>query len=168
MKRAEFFQHWNQRECIEVAGVPNSVNNNELEDKVLTAFQKIGCELSPWDLEACHQLRKNSYRVIVKFSRRKDCEQIMSVKIDLKKVKMQDIGLSGNQSIFINISSCSYYRMLWSICKRLHELGNITNFYISSGTIKVKITENSSPTAITHTQHFTKYFPEVDLLPTSL
>ena len=58
--------------------------------------------------------------------------------------------------------------MVWSKCKRLHELGNVTNFYFSSGTIKVKITENSGPIAITHTQDFTKYFTEVDLLPTSL
>ena len=49
---------------------------------------------------------------------------------------------------------------------RLHELGDITNFYISSGTIKVKITENSGPIAIMHTQGFTKYF--LDLLLTSL
>ena len=87
---------YSRRECIEVVGIPNSVNNNELEDKVLTVFQKIWCELSPRDLEACHRLRKNSDRVIVNFSRRKDCEQIMSVKDDLKKVIMQDIGLSGN------------------------------------------------------------------------
>ena len=159
---------YSRRECTEVVGIPNSVDSNELEDKVLTVFQKIGCELSPRDLEACHRLRKNSDRVIVKFSRRKDCEQIMSVKKDLIKVKMQDIGLSGNQSIFINTSLCPYYRMLWSKCKRLQELSNISNFYISSGTIKVKITENSSPIAITYTQDFTKYFPEVDLLPTSL
>ena len=50
----------------------------------------------------------------------------------------------------------------------IHELGNITNFYTSSGTIKIKITKNSSPIAITHAQGFTNYFPEVDLLPTSL
>ena len=81
---------------------------------------------------------------------------------------MQGIGLSGNQAIFINTILCSYYRMLLSKCKRLQELGNITNFYISSGTIKVRINENSSPAAITHTQDFTKYFSEVDLLPTSL
>ena len=87
---------YSRRECIEVVGIPNSVNNNELEDKVLTVFQKIWCELSPRDLEVCHRLRKNSDRVIVNISRRKDCEQIMSVKDDLKKVIMQDIGLSGN------------------------------------------------------------------------
>ena len=95
---------YSRRDCIEVVGIPNSINNNELEDKVLTVFQKIGCELSPRDFEACHRLRKNSDRIIVKFSHRKDCEQIMSVKKILKKVKMQDIGLPGNQSIFINTS----------------------------------------------------------------
>ena len=81
---------------------------------------------------------------------------------------MQDIGLSGNQSIFLNTSLCPYYQMVWQKCKRLHELSNITSFYISSGTIKIKITENSSPIAITHTQDLTKHFPEVHLLPTSL
>ena len=92
----------------------------------------------------------------------------MSVKKDLEKVKRQDTRLSDNQSIFINRSTCPYYRMLRSKCKSLQELGNITNFYISRVTIKVKITENSNSIEITHTQDFTKYFPEVDLLSTLL
>ena len=57
--------HYSRREYIEMVGIPNSVNNNELEDKVLRVFQRIGCELSPWDLETCHRLRKKSDRVIV-------------------------------------------------------------------------------------------------------
>ena len=151
-----------------MVGIPSSVNNNNLEHKVLTVFQKVRCELSPRDLEACHRLRKNSDTVIPKFSLRQDCEQIMSVKKDLKKLKVQDIGLSGNQSIFMNTSLCTYYRMIWSKCKKLHEAGNITSFYTSCDTIKIKITENSSHIAITHTQNFTKDFPEVDSLPIAL
>ena len=80
---------------------------------------------------------------------------------------MQEVGLPGNRSIFINTSLCPYYRMLWSKCKRLHDLGKISNFYISSGTIKVKISGNKNPISITLTKDFTKYFPEVDLLPIS-
>ena len=53
---AQYFR----RECVEVVGIPNSVSSNELEDKVLTVFQKIGCELSPRNLGECHRLRKNS------------------------------------------------------------------------------------------------------------
>ena len=71
---------YSSRECIEMVRIANSVNNSQLEDKVLIVFQKIGCEISPLDLEACHRLRKNSGRVIVKFSGHEDGEQIMSVK----------------------------------------------------------------------------------------
>ena len=91
----------------------------------------------------------------------------MPVKKDLKHLKMQEVGLPGNRSVFINTNLCPYYHMLWSKCKRLHDLGKISNFYISSGTIKVKISENRNPISITHTQDFVKYFSEVDLLPTS-
>ena len=91
----------------------------------------------------------------------------MSVKKDQEHLKMQEVGSPGNRSSFINTSLCPYYRILWSKCKRLHDLGKISNFCISSGTIKVKISENRNLMSITHTQDFIKYFPEDDLLPTS-
>ena len=34
---------YSKRECIEMVGISNSVNNSEVEDKVLTVFQKIEC-----------------------------------------------------------------------------------------------------------------------------
>ena len=139
---------------------------SELEDKVFTFFKNIDSELSPCDIEACHRLEKDNDRVIVKFPRRKNCEQIMSVKKDLKHLKMQEVGLPGNCLIFINTS-------LWPTAwcdrnVRLHDLGIMSNFYIFSGTIKAIIPENKNPISITHTQDLVKYFPEVDLLPTSL
>ena len=33
---------YSRKEWIKMVGIPNSVNNSELEDKVLTIFQKIG------------------------------------------------------------------------------------------------------------------------------
>ena len=95
---------------------PTLVQNSELEDKVLTIFKKIGVEVSLRDTEACHHLKKDNDRVIV---------------------KMQEVGLPGNRSIFINTNVRLYCRMLWSKYKRLHDLGKICNFYISSGTMKV-------------------------------
>ena len=78
---------YSRRECLEVVGIPDSVQNNELEDKVLTIFKKIGSEVSPRDIEAFCRLKKDNDRVIVKFSRRKDCEEIISVKKDLRHLK---------------------------------------------------------------------------------
>lgn len=53
-------QYWakaqySRKERIEVVGIPNSINNNDLEDKVFTVFHKIGWDLSPQDLEALTQ-----------------------------------------------------------------------------------------------------------------
>ena len=127
-----------RRECLEVVGIADSVQNNELEGKVLTIFKKIGSEVSPCDIEACHRLKKDNDRVIVKFSRSKDCKQIMSVKKDLKHLKMQEVGLPGNRSIFINTSLCPYYHTLWSKCKRLHDLDKMSNFYILVVQLRLK------------------------------
>ena len=134
--------------------------------KYSKSFDKFGCEILSRDIEASHCLTNND-RVIVKFLRRKDCDQVLSVKRDLRKVKLKDIGLRGNNSIFINPSLCPYYRMLWSKSKRLLDLGKINNFYVSSGKIKIRIQENSKPLAITHVKDFKKYFADVDLTPSS-
>ena len=108
-----------------------------MDDKGLTIFKKIGVEVSPRDNEACHHLKKDNERVVVKFSRRKDCDHTMSVKKDLKHLKIQEVGLPGNRLIYINSSLCPCYRIMWSKCRILHDLGKISNFYISSATIKV-------------------------------
>ena len=91
----------------------------------------------------------------------------MSVKRDLRKVKLEDIGLRGSNSIFVNPSLCPYYRMLWSKSKRLLDLGKINNFFVSSGKIKIRLQENSRTLAITHVENFKKNFPDVDLTPSS-
>ena len=129
-------------------------------------FSKVGCEILSCDIETCH-LFSNNDRVIVKFFRRKDCDQVMSVKRDLRKVKLEDILLRGSNCIFISLSLCPYYRMLWSKSKRLLDLGKINNFYVSSGKIKIRLQENRKPLAITHAGDFKKYFPDVDLTPSS-
>ena len=59
--------HYSRRDFLEVVGIPDSVQNNEWEDKVKTIFKKIGSEVSPRDIEACHRLKKNNDRLIVKF-----------------------------------------------------------------------------------------------------
>ena len=103
--------------------------------------------------------------VIVKFTRRKDYKQIFKVKKDLRNLDIEDLDLPRGTKIYINQSLCSYYRILWSKVKRLQNIGSIDNFYISSGTIKIKVTENSSPITITHLDDFKIHFPHIDLSP---
>ena len=47
-----------------------------------------------------------------------------------KKFKIQEVGLPGNRSIFINTKLCLYSRMLWLKCKGLHNLGKINKIFL--------------------------------------
>ena len=68
---------------------------------------------------------------------------------------------------FVNQSLCPYYRVLWSKSKKLHALGKIHSYFISIGTVKIKIRENGPSLSITHIEDFKDHFPEVDLSPSN-
>ena len=76
---------------------------------------------------------------------------------------MDNLDLPGETKIYINHILCPYYINLWSKAKRLQNIGSIDNFYISSETIEIKVTENSSPITITHLDDFKFLFPDIDV-----
>ena len=116
------------RECIEVAGIPSSVSNDNLENKFLKIFDKLGVPITPNNIEACHRIKKDSDRKIVKFNKRKDCQHVMRVKKDLKNMTSTDIDLPVGTTIYLNESLRSYYRWLWSNCKKLRNANIIHSF----------------------------------------
>ena len=97
---------YSRRECLYIVSIPREVSGEVLEEKVLNIFDKIGCNISPDNIESCHHVSKISDTVIVKFSRRKDCEQVWQVKKDLQKMKMEDFDLPESGKLFINRSLC--------------------------------------------------------------
>ena len=103
---------YSRRECLEVVGILCSVDDNTLEEKVIQVFQKAGCNIDSGNIEACHCIAKKNGRVIVKFSRRKHCQRVLSVKKNLQKLKMEDMGLTVDKKVFTNYCLCPYYRVL--------------------------------------------------------
>ena len=78
---------------------------------------------------------------------------------------MEDVNLPGQNKLLFNKSLLPYYKVLWSKSKKLHRLGKIFSFCISGDTVKIKVSENSSPLSITRVNDFGKYFPDVELSP---
>ena len=68
--------------------------------------KKLGVEVDADNIEACHRIKKDSDRTIVKFSKRKDCQQVMKIKKDLKNMSFTDIDLPTGTKIYINESLC--------------------------------------------------------------
>ena len=108
--------HYTNRECIEVVGLPDSTTDNE----VCSVFKKIGVDVSVDNIEACHPLKSdNKNKIIVKFSKRKDCQAVIENKKKLKNLSNEELGLATNSKVFVNESLCKYYKLLWSQCKSL-------------------------------------------------
>ena len=93
---------YSTKECLKVVGIPHQVDDNLLESKVLSIFEKVGCTIDPGFIDDCHRLGKNNERVIIEFSRTKDCKQVLQVKKDLKDSNTDNLDLPRGTKIFVN------------------------------------------------------------------
>ena len=67
---------YSRRECRDMVGIPREVSEEVLEEKVLKIFGKLGGDISPDLIDACHHVGRTTDTAIVKFSKRKDCEHV--------------------------------------------------------------------------------------------
>ena len=153
---------YSRRECLEVVGIPTSVSNDSLEANISKVFDKLGVHVEGKDIQACHRLKDND-RVIIKFSNRKDSLQVLRVKKDLRTLDPTELDFPEGTRIFINESLCAYYRGLWNKCKKLKGMGKLHVFFVSNGTIKVKMIENDRAKPVTHAAGLKKMFPDIDV-----
>ena len=142
------------KKYLEVVRISRQLDENQLETKILSIFEKVRGTVDPGFVVDCHRLGKNNDRVIITNSRRKYCKQVLQVKKDLQDLNTDDLDLPRDTKIFVNRSLCSYYHILWFKSKRLYSMGIINRFF-------------SRPLAVTHLNDFTVRFPNVDLSPPS-
>ena len=124
-----------------------------MERTLLNVFDKIDASVDPQNIEACHRLKSDdndrSNKVIVKFSKRKDVVRIMNKKKSLKNANLDGTGLPPSTSLFINPSLCSYYKYLWSKCKALWSCKLISSFWVSNGSLRIKLGDDTVK-SVTH------------------
>ena len=159
-------EQYGRRSNVEIAGIPDEVSINELENKVVAIFKEMDVKVDPRDIEACHRLpngrhSKGPARTIVRFVNRKNCNEIFSKKRNLKNIDKKKLNLRSN--IYVNYSLCRDYRRIWYNARKLHSDGKITKFWVSNGTVKIALTENSPPISILHKSKLEELFPGCDL-----
>ena len=107
-----------------------------------TAITKAGVDITADNIEDCHRVG-NKGQTIIKFGKRKVSRQVLSaIRKYLNKVKMSDIDLTGQSTLYFNQSFCPYYRILWSKTKT-YQKGKIDSFYVSNGNTKIRLQENA-------------------------
>ena len=144
-------EQYSRRECLEISGIPESVSDNALEDKIQGGTKWNDAEVDAENIESCHRLKgKGSKgRVILKLSKRKDAEKIKSNKKKMENIDHRKIGLSAGTKVFINESLCGYYKLLWSKCKKKFLEKKIASFWVTNETVKSKLL-NDQVFSITH------------------
>ena len=55
-------EQYNRRNCVEFSGIPDSINDNNLEDTIIDACKDINIDVNETDIEACH--RRNATNAI--------------------------------------------------------------------------------------------------------
>ena len=81
-----------KKESLEIAGLPKSLTNDEVETKVCQVFRSQDCNVNEEDLGACQWL-KDKEQVTVKFYRKKHCEEVLNAKNNLQKLDTINLDL---------------------------------------------------------------------------
>ena len=66
-----------QRECVEISGIPASVDHKELEPSVCKVAQDTGVDITEERIESYHHVNRSRVRTILKFSKRNDSQKVM-------------------------------------------------------------------------------------------
>ena len=63
-------EQYSRRECLEISGIPESVSDNALEDKIQGVLRGIDVEVDTENIELCHHLKGKASKgkVILKLS----------------------------------------------------------------------------------------------------
>ena len=82
-------EQYGRRNNIEVSGIPDSVEDNCLEEKNISLFTSIGIDVKSSDIEACHKIgksRSSSKKTIVRFTNKKFSKQVLYNRKKLKSI----------------------------------------------------------------------------------
>ena len=92
MEREHYqMQQYSRRDCIELVGVPTSVEDKNLEKKSLEILKSINVEVQPSEVQACHRMFDKK-RFIIKFLNRKTAIECLKNRSKLKTIDRKKFG----------------------------------------------------------------------------
>ena len=143
-----------------MSGIPAEMGTKTLKKKVLEVLDAIRAPVNTDLVEECHRIpSKDSPKIVIlKLSCRKDSIQVLLNKNKLKQLKPESLNLPASLKISINDSLCPYYKKLWTKRKKLWDANRILSFWISNGSIIVKLV-NENVSIITRDCDLDKLLP---------
>ena len=132
-------EQYSRRECLEIVGIPVSVNNKNLQATVCNIVNKIDVPCGSEHLEDCYRIKGD--HTTVKFSSRWKSSEVLRKKKKVKNIDSSKFDFKAGVMLYINESLCPYYRGLWGKCKKLWLDKVIFSFYAINSIIRIKMSE---------------------------
>ena len=160
-------EQYGRRSNIGITGISDTVQDNELENKVIGIFDAIGVEANSADFEDCHRVGKsknNSKKVMARFVNRKVVKNALYKRKQLKTIDKLSIGLQ-NATIFLNKNLTPENNKTAYHCRKLKPDGTISKTYTSNGTntLCCNILENGKPQKVHHVNNLCVMFQDINL-----
>ena len=108
-----------RRNDVEISGIPQSVSDNQLEEKVVDILKAIDVNITTNEIEVSHRLGKKKENVIVRVINRKHCLKALQNKKKFKSMDKNAIGISNK----VNFSKLAFS------CQKLKRDGEIEKCY---------------------------------------
>ena len=166
-KKCSANDQYSRRNNVEIAGIPDSLPDNLLEDKVIEILEYLNISLVYWDIEACHRLKKSlnspsPARVIVRFVNRKNTLLALTRRKSLKDINLKSDGNNNlNNKVFINENLCQSYREIYDFAYRLLKTNVISQLWTYKGVVHLRVgsgNNNDNILSFTHIDDIKTYF----------
>ena len=139
------------------SGIPQSVSDNQLEEKVADILKVIDASITSNGIEACHCLGKKKKNIIVRVVNRKHCLRALWNNKTLKSIDKNAIGIP-NANLFISKNLTPVNSKLAFDCRKLKRDSEIEKCYTINGI--VHIAKNNKLMKIYHLKDLQELFPE--------
>ena len=155
-------EQYSRRENLVISGIPNSVTQDKLQQKVLDILDLIGLKLVPDDITACHRLYSPPHsqypaKVVVRFVNRKIANFCLDHRDDLQQKAYNKLRL--NLRFFESV--CAKNEESLRICRWLKGENKIHDYYTRNGYVKVVGVEHGRPWKIAHPDILRKKFEDI-------
>ena len=159
-------EQYGRRNNIEISGIPESVDDKKLEEKVVEVLNKIDVNISTSDIEACHRLGKfknKQRKTIIRFVNRKHAKTALLNRKRLKQVDTTSLGLE-NRNVFINENLTYSNGKIAFHSRNLKRNSLIEKCYTRDGVVHISggELENGKVIKILHLNTLLDLFPNFD------
>ena len=113
-------EQYTQHNNIKIQGIPATVADDYLENKVTDIFRCLKINIDPLDIEDCHRLGNSTPKnTIVRFVNQKFCKKALEAKLDLQKINNAESHFDTSSVLYFSENQTPYNQYLAWKCREL-------------------------------------------------